>query len=90
MTNILEKVEASLANFVPRSQREFVVFQVARRFKEQDRLAFYLNSTREFPKRMILEAARLAAQRANEEGRAQSTEFFRLLERFKAQQEASP
>ena len=89
MTEILERVEFSLANFVPRSQREFVVLQIVRRFNEVDRLAFYLNETRDMPKRLILEAARLASQRAASEAVRPAPLFFELVKQFKAQ-EASP
>jgi hypothetical protein len=83
---ILESVEQSLINFRPRSQREFVALQVARRFNDLDRLAKYINAARNVPKKVFLEAARLATKRADETGGPVTTILFELLDKFGEQE----
>jgi hypothetical protein len=80
---ILKRVEASLADFHPRNQREFVVLQIVRRFKDEDNLAQYLNVSQEHSKKVLLEAARLAVQRYSAEGPSIPDLFFDLLETFR-------
>jgi hypothetical protein len=60
---ILDAVGRSLDDFTPRSQREFVALQIARRFCDTRRLARYLLVARDHPKRLMLEAARRAVMR---------------------------
>lgn len=79
---ILERVEASLAEFRPKNQREFVALQIARRFDDVDRLAQYLLVAPQHPKRVLLEAARLAASQAGPTVPA-ADRFFQLLEDFR-------
>ncbi len=59
--SILEQVEASLADFQPRNQREFVALQIARRFDDLRRLPRYVLMAQHHPKRVLLDAARTAA-----------------------------
>ena len=84
MTSILNRVEDSLRDFTPKSQKEFVAFQVARRFHDVERLAQYLNATRDLPKRLILEAGRLAAQRADSQQEPGDI-FFEIVATFRRQ-----
>jgi len=86
---ILEKVEAGLQDFHPRNQREFVVLQIARHFKDEENLARYLNVTQEHPKKVLLEAARLALERHQPDGAALPDVFFELLEKFREEDHAS-
>ncbi len=55
MVDILNAVEHSLADFRPRTSREFVALQIARRFDDFDRLARYLTVGRACPKKLMLE-----------------------------------
>jgi hypothetical protein len=77
--SILERVEASLADFQPRTQREFVALQIARRFDDLHRLPRYVLAAQRHSKRVLLEAARTAAlQRAL--NRAPTSDlFFEIL-----------
>jgi hypothetical protein len=77
---ILDQVELSLQHFVPRNQKEFVVLQIARRFSDTNSLAKYLLAAPEHPKKLLLEAARLATLEAPS---APSDRFFELLEQFR-------
>jgi hypothetical protein len=80
--SILERVEHSLADFRPRNQREFVALQIARRFQDTHRLARYLTVARDHPKKVMLEAARLAVLR-QQLNRASAPElFFELIDEF--------
>jgi hypothetical protein len=81
-TPLLDAVAASLMDFAPRTQKEFVLLQIAKRFNEETLLAKYLNIGGRFPKRVLLEAARLAQARAEKAGRPASALFFELLEQF--------
>ena len=80
--SILDRVEAGLANFHPRNQREFVVLQIARRFNDEANLARYLNLTHDNPKKLLLEAARLAVQRHQPDGPSLPDLFFELITKF--------
>lgn len=82
-TPIMDTVAEALRDFRPRSQREFVILQIARRFKEDDLLAKYLNAGRDHPKKVLLEAARLAQAKAGETGRPAPAIFFELLSQFR-------
>lgn len=83
MTDILARVDESLRDFRPRNHREFVALQIAQRFKDTDRLARYLNVAREWPKRVLLEAARLAALRHTLNRAPLPALFFELLDEFR-------
>ena len=60
MADLLTTVEQSLRHFVPKNGREYTALQIARRFHDTPRLAKYLLIAREYPKRLMLEAARRA------------------------------
>ena len=77
--SILERVEASLAGFQPRNQREFVALQIARRFDDLQRLARYLLVAHEHPKHVLLDAARTAALRHTLNRTPTSELFFEVL-----------
>jgi hypothetical protein len=81
-TPILDRVEASLADFVPKTQGEFIAMQLAKRFNDQGRLAKYILASRQHPKRVLLEAARLALKRGDETGQPVTAILFELLEQF--------
>jgi hypothetical protein len=77
--SILDHVEASLADFQPRNQREFVALQIARRFDDLKRLPRYLQAAQHHPKQVLLEAARTAVLR-HELNRTPTSElFFEIL-----------
>jgi hypothetical protein len=80
---VLENVEKSLDQFRPRNRKEFVVLQIAQRFDDVGRLARYLNAAAEHPKNVLLEAARLAAKRAEESEQPAALHFFDLLDEFR-------
>lgn len=73
--SILDKVEASLEDFRPRNQREFVALQLARRFNDLPHLARYLIAAQKHPKRVLFEAAQIARTR-HELNRAPICELF--------------
>jgi hypothetical protein len=77
---ILDTVEHSLKYFRPKTHRQYVVFSIARRFDDLSNLARYLNLSDAHPKKVLLEAARLADQHALEDGRPAAAWFFDLLE----------
>ena len=77
---ILDTVEDSLKYFRPKTHRQFVVFHIARRFDDLHNLAHYLNVCDAHPKKMLLEAARLAERSALQDGRPPATRFFALLD----------
>ena len=79
---ILDTVEASLANFRPKTHRQFVVFNIARRFDDLHNLARYLNVCDAHPKNILVEAARLAERHASIEGSSPIDRFFALLEEW--------
>jgi hypothetical protein len=77
---ILDTVERSLANFRPKSHRQFVAFNIARRFDDLYHLAKYLNICEGHPKKVLLEAARLAERHAAGDAETPRDRFFALLE----------
>jgi G3E family GTPase len=79
---VLDRVEASLQDFKPRSQREFVALQIARRFHDIRRLARYLNIARDHPKRLMLEAARRATLRHELNRSSLGDLFFEVIAEF--------
>jgi len=80
--SILGVVEASLKDFRPKSHRQFIVFNIARRFDDLDRLAKYLNLCDQHPKKVLIEAARLAQHHVTLEGGRAPDRFFEILDRF--------
>lgn len=77
--SILEQVEASLADFQPRNQREFVALQIAKRFDDLQRLPRYLLVAQHHPKQILLDAAQTAMLR-HELNRTPTSElFFQVL-----------
>lgn len=83
MTNgILDRVEGALQKFVPRTQREYVALQIARRFQDTHRLGRYIVVARDHPKKIMVEAARVALLR-HELNRAPAGDlFFEVLAEF--------
>ena len=73
--NILEQVDASLADFRPHDLREFVALQLARRFNDLGNLAKYLAVAKRHSKRTLLDAANTARTR-HELNRAPVPELF--------------
>ncbi len=84
--SILGAVEASLKDFRPKTHRQFTVLNIARRFDDLDRLAKYLNVCDRHPKKVLLEAARLAQQQASLEGGRAPDRFFELLSQFASEE----
>jgi hypothetical protein len=82
-TPLFDRIEGSLQEFRPKNTREFVALQIARRFNDLDSLARYLNVSREFPKNVLLEAARLAALRHTLNRAALPQLFFEVLDEFR-------
>ena len=76
---ILETVENSLKFFRPKSHRELVALTIARRFNDVDNLARYLNVAAGHPKKVLIEAARLADRDRPEGGGSPAERFFALL-----------
>jgi hypothetical protein len=80
--SVLDRVDRAVTDFVPRSQREFVALQIARRFQDTHRLARYVLVARDHPKKIMLEAARVAWMR-HELNRAPAGDlFFEVLAEF--------
>jgi hypothetical protein len=79
---ILDHVENSLHAFHPRTQREFVALQIARRFHDTHRLAKYLLAAKDHPKRLMLEAARRAMLRHELNRTPLGDLFFEVLAEF--------
>jgi hypothetical protein len=79
---ILERVDSSLASFRPRNQREFVALQIARRFHDTRRLARYVLAAQGHPKRLMLEAARVALLRRNLNRTSLGDLFFEVLNEY--------
>lgn len=73
--NILERIESNLSDFRPRSPREFVALQVARRFDDLPNLARYLLAAKHHSKRALLDAAKTARTR-HELNRAPLAQLF--------------
>lgn len=82
MTSILDRVDAALQHFRPRSQREFVALQIARRFHDTERLARYLLVASTHPKKLMLEAARLATTRHQLNRAPLGDLYFELIAEF--------
>lgn len=80
---VLGRVERSLEQFRPKNRKEFVILQIAQRFDDLGRLARYLIAGEEHPKNVLLEAARLAAKRAESSGQPAPLYFFDLLDEFR-------
>jgi hypothetical protein len=80
--DVLDRVDASLQEFRPRNQAEFVALQIARRFHDTHRLARYVLAAKDHPKRVLLEAARLAILRHELNRTPLSDLFFELLAEF--------
>lgn len=77
--NILDRVDASLADFRPHNPREFVALQLARRFGDAANLARYLVASKRHSKRTLLLAAQDARTR-HELNRAPMPQlFFEIL-----------
>jgi hypothetical protein len=82
MTGILDHVERELRDFRPRTHREFVALQICQRFDDLLNLVRYLQVCQQHPKRVLLEAARLAMVRGTPDGRPVTELFFELLRQF--------
>ena len=82
---ILGRVEQSLADFRPKTQREFVALQIARRFGDVNRLARYLLVAQSHGKKVMLEAARLAMLQHELNRTSTSDLYFEVIERFDAE-----
>jgi hypothetical protein len=76
---VLERVDCSLEQFVPRNQKEFAVLQIAQRFDDVGRLARYLSAAKQHSKQVLLDAARLAWQQHLSGGLPAPTVFFETL-----------
>jgi hypothetical protein len=74
----LKAVEDSLKDFRPKTHRQFVALNIASRFDDVRNLARYLNAC-DHPAHVLLEAARLAEQRALTDGINPVDVFFDLL-----------
>ena len=77
---ILERVEAGLTDFRPKTHRQFVAFNIASRFDDLAHLARYLNVCDAHPRKVLVEAARLAEQRAPHDPVPRIEAFFTFLE----------
>ncbi len=77
---VLDFVDASLQNFRPKNHRQFVIFNIARQFDDLPNFVRYLPVADRHPKRVLLEAVRLARRRTLEEGGSVVEHFFDLLE----------
>lgn len=75
MSNILDRVEASLAGFRPQTQAQFVALQLARRFDDLHRFPRYLVAANQHTKPALLQAARTALLR-HALNRAPTAELF--------------
>jgi hypothetical protein len=85
---ILDTIENSLQHFHPKTHRQFVVYNIARRFDDVGRLARYLTVCERHPKKVLLEAARLAQRHATEDGRPPAVWFFDLLDSWSGKEAA--
>jgi hypothetical protein len=79
---ILDRVDDTLKSFRPRTQREFVALQIARRFHDTHRLARYVLVAKDHPKRLMLEAARVAMLRHDLNRTPLGDLFFQVLDEF--------
>ena len=84
--SILDAVELSLQHFRPKTHRQFVVFNIASRFNDLPNLARYLNGCQDHPKKVLLEAARLAEKAAHESGGSPVERFFAQLADWRKEQ----
>ncbi len=84
---ILETVEKGLKDFRPKTHRQFVVFNIAQRFGDLANLARYLNVCDGHPKKVLLEAARLAEQHALRDETSPVEVFFRLLAEWRREED---
>lgn len=75
LMNILQHLDATLADFRPRTPREFVALQLARRFDDLHNLARYLVVAKQHSKRAMLQAANDARVR-HQLNRAPIAELF--------------
>jgi hypothetical protein len=82
MSDILDRVSQTLDDFRPRSGREYVALQIARRFNDTHRLAKYLLVAKDHPKRLMLEAARVALLRRDLNRAPTGDLFFEVLAEF--------
>jgi hypothetical protein len=73
--NILEQIDASLADFRPHTPRDFVALQLARRFNDLPSLAKYLVVAKRLSKREMLDAA-MDARRRHALNRAPIAQLF--------------
>jgi hypothetical protein len=85
---ILDRIEASLANFRPHTQTEFVALQLARRFDDLHRLPRYLAVAKTSTKASMLDAARTALLRHSLNRAPTSDLFFEALNEQIAGKEA--
>lgn len=90
MMSILDKVEASLAGFRPRSPAEFVALQLARRFDDLHRLPRYLTLAKEHPTSRLLAAARTAILRHELNRTAVAELFFEAIQEVATQYGKEP
>ena len=82
MTGILDRVDRTLQDFRPRTGREYVALQIARRFNDTHRLARYLLVAKDHPKRVMLEAAREAMLQRDLNRASAGDLFFEVLTKF--------
>ena len=83
---VLDKVGGALQSFRPRNQREFVAMQIARRFSDTHRLARYILAAKDHPKRLMMEAARVALMRHELNRASLGDLFFEVLAEFDEQE----
>lgn len=88
MAGILDAVENSLAHFRPRNGREYAALQIATRLNDLHRLGRYLIVAKDHPKRVLLEAARLAMLRRDLNRAPTGDLFFEALAELDAGREA--
>ena len=84
--SILDAVEVSLRQYRPKTHRQFVIFNIASRFNDLQRLARYLNNCQDHPKRVLLEAARLAELHTHQNGGDAPERFFAQLDEWRKEQ----
>jgi hypothetical protein len=77
---ILDRVEASLVDFRPRTPREFVALQLSRRFADLAHLARYLLAAQRHSKRALLTAANDARLRHALNRAPMPVLFFEVLD----------
>jgi len=77
--DILDAVEATLADFHPRTPSEFAALQIARRFHDLRRLPRYVLAAKQFSKHALLDAARTAVLRHELNRTPAADLFFEIL-----------